>query len=149
MIVEETNNKKSKQKYLRENLHNDTVCQIQIQLGGKKIKNRTQAEYLGWVEDLGSSRVTGFQHEFSLPPRLYSLYFRMRQESGSVIWRRKQQPTSVFLPGESQGQRSLADYSPWGCKSWTWLSDLNHHHQEKINILVERRSLKYSDQAGD
>ena len=24
------------------------------------------------------------------------------------------QPTSVFLPGESHGQRSLAGYSPWG-----------------------------------
>ena len=22
----------------------------------------------------------------------------------------------VFLPGESHGQRSLAGYSPWGCK---------------------------------
>ena len=27
-----------------------------------------------------------------------------------------QQPTSVFLPGESHGQRSLAGYSPWGHK---------------------------------
>ena len=27
-------------------------------------------------------------------------------------WRRKWQPTSVFLPGESHGQRSLAGYSP-------------------------------------
>ena len=26
------------------------------------------------------------------------------------------QPTSVFLPGESHGQRSLAGSSPWGCK---------------------------------
>ena len=26
------------------------------------------------------------------------------------------QPTLVFLPGKSQGQRSLADYSPWGHK---------------------------------
>ena len=25
-------------------------------------------------------------------------------------------PTPVFLPGEFQGQRSLAGYSPWGCK---------------------------------
>ena len=25
-------------------------------------------------------------------------------------------PTPVFLPGESQGQRSLEDYSPWGLK---------------------------------
>ena len=29
-------------------------------------------------------------------------------------WRRKWQPTPVFLPRESHGQRSLADYSPWG-----------------------------------
>ena len=31
-------------------------------------------------------------------------------------WRRKRQPTPVFLPGESHGQRSLAGYSPWGRK---------------------------------
>ena len=28
----------------------------------------------------------------------------------------KWQPTPAFLPGESHGQRSLAGYSPWGCK---------------------------------
>ena len=28
-------------------------------------------------------------------------------------WRRKWQPTTVFLPGESHGLRSLAGYSPW------------------------------------
>ena len=27
-------------------------------------------------------------------------------------WRRAWQPTPLFLPGESYGQRSLADYSP-------------------------------------
>ena len=26
------------------------------------------------------------------------------------------EPTPVFLPGEFHGQRSLACYSPWGCK---------------------------------
>ena len=35
------------------------------------------------------------------------------------IWRRKWQPTPVFLPGESHEQRSLAGYSPWGHKSRT------------------------------
>ena len=30
--------------------------------------------------------------------------------------RRAQQPTAVFLPGESHGQRSLAGYSPGGHK---------------------------------
>ena len=33
-----------------------------------------------------------------------------------VSWRRKWQPTPVFLPGESHGQRCLAGYSSWGCK---------------------------------
>ncbi|XP_070322048.1 coiled-coil domain-containing protein 191 isoform X4 [Odocoileus virginianus] len=30
---------------------------------------------------------------------------------------RKWQPTPLFLPGESHGQRSLAGYSPWHCKN--------------------------------
>ena len=33
-----------------------------------------------------------------------------------IPWRRKWQPTPVILPGESHGQRSLVDYSPWGSK---------------------------------
>ena len=36
-----------------------------------------------------------------------------------IPWRRKRQPTPVLLPGESHGQRSLAGYSPWACKSRT------------------------------
>ena len=41
--------------------------------------------------------------------------------NGLSCWvRGRQYP--VFLPGESHGQRSLAGYSPWGCKSWTWPS---------------------------
>ena len=35
---------------------------------------------------------------------------------GKMSWRRKWQPTPVFLPRESHGQRSLAGYSPWGRK---------------------------------
>ena len=35
---------------------------------------------------------------------------------GKIPWRRKGQPTPVFLPGESHGQRSLVGYSPWACK---------------------------------
>ena len=31
-------------------------------------------------------------------------------------WRRKWQPTPVFLPGESHGQGSLAGCSSWGFK---------------------------------
>ena len=35
---------------------------------------------------------------------------------GKIPWRRIWQPTSVFLPRESHGQKSLVGYSPWGCK---------------------------------
>ena len=33
-----------------------------------------------------------------------------------IPWQRKWQPTPVFLPEKSHEQRSLAGYSPWGCK---------------------------------
>ena len=33
-----------------------------------------------------------------------------------ISWRRKWQPTPVYLPGKFHGQRNLAGYSPWGYK---------------------------------
>ena len=33
-----------------------------------------------------------------------------------IPWRRKWEPTPVFLPGKSHGQKSQAGYSPWGHK---------------------------------
>ena len=35
---------------------------------------------------------------------------------GKILWRRGWQPTPVFLPEESHGQRSLEGYSPRGRK---------------------------------
>ena len=35
-------------------------------------------------------------------------------KSSLLCWRRKWQPTPVFLPGESHGWRSLVGCSPWG-----------------------------------
>ena len=40
--------------------------------------------------------------------------------SKMIPWRRKWQPTAVFLPGEFHGQRSLADYSPHTHSSSHW-----------------------------
>ena len=39
-------------------------------------------------------------------------------------WRRKWQPTSVFLPGESQGRRSLVGCRLWGRKESDMTGDL-------------------------
>ena len=44
----------------------------------------------------------------------------------SVSWRRVWQPTPVFLPEESHGQRSMVGYNPWGHKE-VWLKWLSMH----------------------
>ena len=43
------------------------------------------------------------------------------------LWRRKWQPTPVFLPGKSHGLRSLASYSPWGLKESDMTEQLNNN----------------------
>ena len=49
--------------------------------------------------------------------KLYSLTLSQEFQSGIPFnWRRKWQPTPVFLPGESHGQRSLVGYSHGGHK---------------------------------
>ena len=50
---------------------------------------------------------------------------------GKIPWSRKWQPTPVFLPGESCGQRSLVGYSPLGRREWDTaeqLSTTQHLH---------------------
>ena len=48
---------------------------------------------------------------------------------GKIPWRRKWQPTPVFLPGKSHGQRSLVGYHPWGHKE----SDMPEHANSHIH----------------
>ena len=44
-----------------------------------------------------------------------------------ISWRRKWQPTPVFLPGKSHGWRNLVGYSPWGHKE----SDMPSLHYDR------------------
>ena len=53
---------------------------------------------------------------FSISPFLIWLYLAIDPWVRKIPWRRAQQPTLIFLPGQSYGQRSLADCSPWGHK---------------------------------
>ena len=54
-----------------------------------------------------------------------------------ILWRRKWQPTPVFLPGEFHEQRTLASYSPWGSRRlrYDW-SDLACRYWE-MKTLTE------------
>ena len=45
-----------------------------------------------------------------------------------IPWRRAWQPTPVFSPGESHGQRSLVGYSPWGHKELD-MAKVTYHTQ--------------------
>ena len=53
---------------------------------------------------------------------------QVRPWIGKIPWRRERQPTPVFLPGKSHGQRCLAGYSPWSSKE----SDMT----ERITLTV-------------
>ena len=47
------------------------------------------------------------------------------------------QPTPVFLPGESHGQKSMVGYSPWVCKELDTTERLTLSHSQ-IMCLYSR-----------
>ena len=57
-------------------------------------------EESGRLQSMGSSRVGHLLSNFTFT---------------FMHWRRKWQPTPVFLPGESQGWRGLVGCCLWGC----------------------------------
>ena len=67
----------------------------------------TLAWKIPWTEEPGRLQSMGSQrvgHDWATSLSLFTF----------MHWRRKWQPTSVFLPGESQGQRSLVGCHLWG-----------------------------------
>ena len=52
-------------------------------------------------------------------------------------WRRKWQPTPVFLPGKSHGLRILVGYSPWGRKELDMTERLHFTSLHKLFDHVE------------
>ena len=66
-----------------------------------------------------------------------------------IPWRRKWQPTPVFLPGESSGQRNLEGYSPWGRKESDSTERLTLTHSTGIeNSLAVSREIEVGERAG-
>ena len=57
-------------------------------------------------------------------------------------WRRKWQPTPVFLPGESHGRRSLVGYSPRGRKELDTTERLHFHfHRGCVKEVQEQEDV--------
>ena len=58
---------------------------------------------------------------------IWVICFKLMESKVSLFWRRKWQPTPVFLPGESHRQRSLVGCSPWGRKESGMTKQLTTH----------------------
>ena len=62
---------------------------------------------------------------------------------GKFPWRRKRQPPPVFLPGESNGQRSLVGYCPQGRKESDTTEQLHFHFlslSQSLQLNVQSRN---------
>ena len=53
-----------------------------------------------------------------------------------IPWRRKWQPTPVFLPGKSRRQRSLVGYSPWGHTESDLTEQAHVHALGMLRVLL-------------
>ena len=61
---------------------------------------------------------------------------------GKIPWRRARQPSPVFLPGGSHGQRSLESYSPWDYKELDMTEQLGTAQHSTYIISLHCRALK-------
>ena len=88
-------------------------------LSGSPAHGTLQAKILEW----GTTSYSDSNHRALL--KTFFIFFKahISLSTGRVMyletfkalgWRRKWQPTPVFLPGKSHGQRCLVGYSPWG-----------------------------------
>ena len=98
---------------------------------------RSPAERLGYP--LQYSWASLLAHTVKNPPAMRRPGFH--PWAGKIPWRRAWQPTPVFLPGESQGLRSLVGYSWRGHKesehNWaTKHSDFNLHFPNNVELMM-------------
>ena len=61
---------------------------------------------------------------------------------GKIPWRRKWQPTPVFLPGEFHGQRCLVVYSLWDCKESDMTKHTHNTHTHSNFLLFSLSNLE-------
>ena len=74
-----------------------------------------------WEYYMGEVNISAYTIGVSLEAQMVKNLQQCRKPgfnswSRKIPWRRAWQPTPVFLPGETHGQRSLVGYSPWGHK---------------------------------
>ena len=93
----------------------------------------TLAWQIPWTEEPGRLQTMGslwVGHDWATSLSLFTF----------MHWRRKQQPTPVFLPGESQGWRSLVGCRLWGCtESDTTEATWRQQQQQQQGNYISRQ----------
>ena len=95
-----------------------------------------------WTEEAGRLQSMGLwrvRHDWATWLSLFTF----------LHWRRKWQPTPVFLPGESQGRGSLVGCHLWGHTvghDWTDLAVVpeNKHAETLVNIVIYFHFARYT-----
>ena len=96
----------------------------------------TLAWKIPWMEELGRLQSMGWLrvgHDWVTSLSLFTF----------MHWRRKWQPTPVFLPGESQGQGSLVGCRLWSCTE-SDMTEVTWQQQQDVEetwILVQLSDL--------
>ena len=94
--------------------------------------SNTLAWKIPWMEEPGrlqSMRSWRVGHDWATSLSLFTF----------MHWRRKWQPTPVFLPGESQGRASLVGCCLWGCTERTRLKQLSR----SMELWAESKNSNY------
>ena len=108
-------------------------------------------QFMGWQRvghNLATSLYTAFK---GLPcwlsgkePTCQLRRHRVDPWVGKIPWRRKLQPTPVFLPGKSNGQRRLVGHSPWGCRvTRDWVTKQQQCAFSWVELLTHRPVVRH------
>ena len=92
----------------------------------KKKKNKVWTQYTGKIQSSSPLDILNVFWWIGTRASLVAQWLRMHLHCwrhrrcgfdpwvGKISWRRAWQPTPIFLPRKSLGQRRLVAYSPWG-----------------------------------
>ena len=94
-----------------------------------------RTEKPGGLQSMGSLRV---RHNWATSLSLFTF----------THWRRKWQPTPVFLPGESQGQVSLVGCRLWGRTESDTTETTSQQQQQRRHFCFTEKNLKCNDREG-
>ena len=82
-----------------------------------------------------AGQVFWYSHLFQNFPQFVVIYTVNLPWVRKILWRRKWQPTPVFLPGKSHGRRSLVSYCPWGRKESDTTEQLHFTSHKDFDIV--------------